>query len=169
MANVVSRGPRQILLALRYSLKGLSAAYRYEASFRLEAQLFVVLAPLGLWFGHGPLEKAWLVASLLLDIELRALSNGDYSMKRLVKELAVRYGRYKSFKDADLFAVITEMTYPEVGKFLKDYVGGIKPLPINEIFNKIGMEYDAGDHKVYPKPDATEEELALRSKWLFGE
>lgn len=120
--------------------------------------------------GQAPnLELKGVVASLLLDIELRALSNGDYSMKRLVKELAVRYGRYKSFKDADLFAVITEMTYPEVGKFLKDYVGGIKPLPINEIFNKIGMEYDAGDHKVYPKPDATEEELALRSKWLFGE
>lgn len=109
------------------------------------------------------------VVNLLLDIKLRSLSGGKYSVKQLVKDLAARFGRHKAFKDEELFKIITEMTYPEIGEFLEAHVSGIKPLPVNEIFNKVGMEYDAGDHKVYPKPDATEEELALKKKWLYGE
>ena len=115
------------------------------------------------------LELKGVVANLLLDIELRALSEGKYSVKQLVKDLAAKYGPYQSFKDDELFGVITEMTYPEIGAFLKAHVGGVKPLPINEIFNKVGMEYDAGDNKVYPKPEPSEEELALREAWLYGE
>lgn len=109
------------------------------------------------------------VVNLLLDIELRALSDGKHSVRQLVEGLAARYGKHKAFKDEELFKVITEMTYPEIGKFLEAHVNGIKPLPINEIFNKVGMEYDAVENKVYPKPDATEEELKLKEKWLYGE
>lgn len=106
---------------------------------------------------------------LLLDIELRSRSGGVYGLKHLLKGLAARYGRYKAFKDKELFGVIAEMTYPEIGEFLKTHVDGTKPLPFHEAFNKVGMEYDAGDNKIYPKPEASEEELALRKAWLFGE
>ncbi|MCB0594488.1 MAG: hypothetical protein H6557_15300 [Lewinellaceae bacterium] len=115
------------------------------------------------------LQLKGVVASLLLDIELRALSGGKYSVKQLVKDLAARYGRYKSFKDEDLFEIIAEMTYPEIGEFLLAHVGGTKPMPINEVFGKVGMEYDAGDNKVYPKLEPSEEELTLRKVWLYGE
>lgn len=118
---------------------------------------------------HMNLEFKGTIASLLLDIELRARSGGTHSLKKLVKGLAARYGRYKAFKDEELFGIIAEMTYPEIGQFLKDHVGGTKPLPINEIFNKVGMEYDAGDNKVYPKEGATKEEMELRKEWLYGE
>ena len=104
MANVVSRGPRQILLALRYSLKGLSAAYRYEASFRLEAQLFVVLAPLGLWFGHGPFEKAWLVASLLLVLMAELLNGAiEAVVDKTTPEFHELAGRAKDMGSAAVF------------------------------------------------------------------
>jgi diacylglycerol kinase (ATP) len=59
------RGPRQIWCALIWSIKGLSAGWRIEASFRLEVVLFVILFPLGLWLGNGPLEKTLLAGSLL--------------------------------------------------------------------------------------------------------
>lgn len=123
----------------------------------------------GLSDQYPNLEVKGALASLLLDIELRALSGGKDSVKKLAGGLVSRYGQYKAFEDAELFDVITEMTYPEIGEFLKNHVGGTTPLPINEVFNKVGMEYDAGDNKVYPKPDATEKELALREKWLYGE
>ena len=115
------------------------------------------------------LEIKGVMVNLLLDIELRALSRGNYSVNHLVQDLAGKYGPYKAFKDDELFNVITEMTYPEIGAFLDAYVGGAEPLPINEIFNKVGMEYDWGDNKVYPKPEPSEEELALREAWLYGE
>jgi diacylglycerol kinase (ATP) len=65
MPSNVNRGPRQIWQALVWSLKGLREGWRVEASFRLEAVLFVILFPLGLWLGHGAIEKALLAGSLL--------------------------------------------------------------------------------------------------------
>lgn len=66
MSSSQPRGPRQILKALVWSAKGLRAAWRHEASFRLEGYLLVILLPLGLWLGNGGVEKAILVGSLLL-------------------------------------------------------------------------------------------------------
>ena len=65
MPSNVNRGPRQIWQALVWSLKGLREGWRVEASFRLEVTLLVILFPLGLWLGHGAIEKALLAGSLL--------------------------------------------------------------------------------------------------------
>jgi diacylglycerol kinase (ATP) len=75
MPSTEPRGPRQIWRALKWSIKGLRAAWRYEASFRLEGYLFVVLFPLGLWLGRGPLEKAMLCGSLLLVLSAELLNS----------------------------------------------------------------------------------------------
>ena len=53
MAAEGFRGPRQVWNAFRWSMKGLKAGWRHEASFRLEACLAIVVVPLGLWLGHG--------------------------------------------------------------------------------------------------------------------
>jgi diacylglycerol kinase (ATP) len=75
MPSTEPRGPRQIWRALKWSIKGLRAAWRYEASFRLEGYLFVILFPLGLWLGRGPLEKAMLCGSLLLVLSAELLNS----------------------------------------------------------------------------------------------
>jgi diacylglycerol kinase (ATP) len=69
------RGPRQIARAFKWSMMGLRAAWRHEASFRLEGYLFVVLFPLGLWIGHGPIEKALLTGSLFLVLSAELLNS----------------------------------------------------------------------------------------------
>jgi len=66
MPSTEPRGPRQIWRAFQWSMKGLRAAWRHEASFRLEGYLFVIFFPLGLWLGQGPIEKAILSGSLVL-------------------------------------------------------------------------------------------------------
>ncbi|MCP4458654.1 MAG: hypothetical protein GY816_11615, partial [Cytophagales bacterium] len=38
---------------------------------------------------------------------------------------------------------ITALTYPEVGDFLRTYVGGNKSLPYAEMFEKVGVSYNA--------------------------
>jgi diacylglycerol kinase (ATP) len=75
MPSTVRRGPRQVWQALIWSLKGLRAGWRREASFRLEVCLLVVLFPLGMWLGHGPVEKVLLCGSLLLVPALELLNS----------------------------------------------------------------------------------------------
>lgn len=75
MSSTVRRGPRQIWRALIWSLKGLRAGWRREASFRLEVCLLVVLFPLGMWLGHGPVEKVLLCGSLLLVLAIELLNS----------------------------------------------------------------------------------------------
>jgi diacylglycerol kinase (ATP) len=104
MANAVSRGPRQILLAMRYSLNGLSAALRHEASFRLECQLFVVFAPLALWLGQTGLERAWLIGSLLLVLVAELLNGAiEAVVDKTTPEFHELAGRAKDMGSAAVF------------------------------------------------------------------
>jgi len=75
MPSTVRRGPRQIWQALIWSLKGLRAGWQQEASFRLEVGLVVVLFPLGIWLGNGPVEKVLLCGSLLLVLVIELLNS----------------------------------------------------------------------------------------------
>jgi predicted metalloprotease with PDZ domain len=85
-------------------------------------------------------QKGTLI-SMCLDIQLRKLSNGKYGMQNLVAELGSKYGTNKSFKDDELFAEITKMTYPQIGEFLNKYVAGSASLPLTEIFTLVGVRY----------------------------
>lgn len=75
MPSTEPRGPRQIWRAFKWSMNGLRAAWRHEASFRLETYLFVIFFPLGLWLGHGGIEKAMLAGSLLLVLAAELLNS----------------------------------------------------------------------------------------------
>jgi len=85
-------------------------------------------------------EKGALI-NLCLDIQLRKLSNGKSGTQTLMKSLAEKYGKEKSFQDDELFDVITGLTFPPIRNFFADYVEGIKPLPFKEMFNLIGVDY----------------------------
>ncbi len=85
-------------------------------------------------------EKGALIGAML-DIRLLDLSNGRYSLRDLVADLGEKYGADRAFKDEELFDVITEMTYPEIGEFFSRYVAGKESLPYKEYFAKAGIEY----------------------------
>ncbi len=59
-------GIKRIVHATRFSLQGLGACWRHEPAFRQEVVLTLVLVPLGLWLGATGVERALLVASILL-------------------------------------------------------------------------------------------------------
>lgn len=52
--------------ALLYSWAGLRAAWRHEAAFRLEALACLLMIPAAFWLGRSGLERAMLLATLLL-------------------------------------------------------------------------------------------------------
>jgi predicted metalloprotease with PDZ domain len=91
-------------------------------------------------------QKGALIAACL-DIELRSLSEGKYSLKDLMNELSKMYGKDHAFKDDSLFDIITGLTYPEIRKFFAEYVEGPEPLPYKEIFGLVGVDYAKSEKK----------------------
>ena len=72
-----AQGPQgidRIIKAFGFTLKGLRATYINEAAFRQETWLAIILVPLGIWLGPTPLEKAILVAVILLVLIVELLN-----------------------------------------------------------------------------------------------
>lgn len=80
---------------------------------------------------------------MCLDLYLIKYSNGERNLQWLMSELAKKYGKEVSFQDDELFGVIEQLTYPEVGKFLRTYVAKATPLPISEVLSWAGVNYTA--------------------------
>ena len=68
-------GLRRILSATRNSLEGFVAALRHEDAFRQELIVAAVLLPVGLWLGKDGLERALLVAVVLLVLVVELLNS----------------------------------------------------------------------------------------------
>ena len=107
MAASGFRGPKQIWNAFKWSMKGLRAGWRHEASFRLEACLAVVLVPLGLWLGHGPLEKIALVLPAVLVLSAELLNSAvEAVVDKVSPEFHELAGRAKDMGSAAVFLLL---------------------------------------------------------------
>lgn len=104
MASNEPRGPRQILQAFRYSAQGLYAAWRHEASFRMEIYLATPLIPLGIYLGATAAERALMAGSVLLVPMLELLNGGlEAIVDKTTPELHVLAGRAKDMGSAAVF------------------------------------------------------------------
>jgi diacylglycerol kinase (ATP) len=65
----------RLVKATGYSLAGLAAAWRGEASFRLELALALVFVPLGLWLGATGVERALLAGSVVLVLVVELINS----------------------------------------------------------------------------------------------
>jgi predicted metalloprotease with PDZ domain len=59
-----------------------------------------------------------------------------------MKDLAKTYGKEKAFKDDELFDQIAKLTYPEIRTFFAKYVAGNEPLPLQEVLQRVGINYE---------------------------
>jgi diacylglycerol kinase (ATP) len=69
-------GVRRLVLAFLNSWKGFKGAFKFEAAFRQEVALSVVLIPLGVYLGKTGIERALLVGSMLLVLIVELLNTG---------------------------------------------------------------------------------------------
>jgi diacylglycerol kinase (ATP) len=69
------RGVIRILRAFAASARGFAGAFREEAAFRQELALAAIVIPLGLWLGHSGVERALLVAPMLLVLVVELLNS----------------------------------------------------------------------------------------------
>lgn len=65
----------RVVRAFGNSWKGFRGAFREEAAFRQELALAVIAIPLGLWLGETGVERALLVAPVLLILIVELLNS----------------------------------------------------------------------------------------------
>lgn len=101
MASTEARGPRQILQAARYSAQGLKAAWKHEASFRLEVYLLLLLLPVAFLLGRSALERA-ILASVVILVPTMELMNGalEAIVDKTTPEHHILAGRAKDMGSA---------------------------------------------------------------------
>jgi diacylglycerol kinase (ATP) len=94
----------RILRAARYSASGLRATFQSDAAFRQELLIGVVLVPAAVWLGDSGLERAALVASLLLVLIVELLNTAvENVVDRVGTEPNDLSGRAKDVASAAVF------------------------------------------------------------------
>jgi len=98
------RGLTRVLRAVGSSLRGLEGAFREEAAFRQELALGVLVIPLGLWLGRGGVERALLIAPMLLILVVELLNSAiEATVDRIGFERHALAGLAKDIGSAAVF------------------------------------------------------------------
>lgn len=114
---------------------------------------------------YGNIYQRGAIVATMLDIRLLELSNGERGLREVLLELAKQYGPENAFQDDRFFDIFVDMTYPEIGNFIENYIKGTTELPYQEYFNKIGIQYDQNYQTLYTIDEPTPEQLFLFEKW----
>lgn len=110
MADRGVGGITRMLKASVYSWQGLRAAWRHETAFREEIWLALILIPSGLYLGDGGVQKALLVASVLLLPLVELLNSAlEAVVDRLGEEQHELSGRAKDMGSAAVALAILLM------------------------------------------------------------
>ncbi|RZJ93990.1 MAG: peptidase M61 [Hymenobacter sp.] len=104
--------------------------------------------------------------NLCLDVKLRELSSGKIGTQELTRQLLCHYGPHQPFVDDQFFDVLTQLTYPEMRAFFRDYLEQGRPLPLAETLAKVGLVYDPATYKIRVADHLTLTQLTLRQAWI---
>ncbi|NVJ51176.1 MAG: M61 family metallopeptidase [Gammaproteobacteria bacterium] len=81
------------------------------------------------------------MVSWLLDYKIREATDNERSYEDVHRLLFERFNAVdKGFTDADLTAIVNEVTGQDFSDFWRDYVWGVKPLPINDMLSFYGLQ-----------------------------
>jgi diacylglycerol kinase (ATP) len=98
------RGITRLLRAFAASARGLAGAFREEAAFRQELAIAGLVIPLGLWVGHSGLERALLIAPMLLILIVELLNSAiEATVDRISFERHALAGLAKDIGSAAVF------------------------------------------------------------------
>ncbi len=104
MAKSGATGITRIINAAGYSWLGFKAACKYEAAFRQELALTLLLTPVALYFGPSYADKAILLASLVLILLVEILNSAlEAVVDRFGDEIHPLSGRAKDMGSAAVF------------------------------------------------------------------
>ncbi|CAG0958086.1 undecaprenol kinase [Methylophilaceae bacterium] len=100
-------GLRRLLNAFGYSMAGIKAAYQNEDAFRQEVLMAIVLIPLAIYLGDNGLERAVMIASVMLVIIVELLNS---SIEATVDRISLEnHNLAKRAKDIGSAAVLMSL------------------------------------------------------------
>jgi diacylglycerol kinase (ATP) len=98
------RGLTRLWRACGSSARGLIGAFRDEAAFRQELFFAALVIPMGLWLGHGAVERALLVAPVLLILIIELVNSAiEATVDRIGFERHTLAGLAKDLGSAAVF------------------------------------------------------------------
>jgi len=101
MAYSGNTGFTRIIKAAGYSWKGIKAAYKYEAAFRQETWLALVLIPLAIYVAENTTQLAFMISSVLLVMLVEILNSAvEAVVDRFGDDLHELSGRAKDMASA---------------------------------------------------------------------
>lgn len=105
------RGIVRVMRALGASVNGLVGAFREEAAFRQELALALAVVPLGLWLGHSGVERALLIAPMLLILIVELVNSAiEATVDRIGFERHKLAGLAKDIGSAAVFMSFVLLT-----------------------------------------------------------
>ena len=105
------RGIVRVMRALGASVNGLVGAFREEAAFRQELALALAVVPLGLWLGHSGVERALLIAPMLLILIVELVNSAiEATVDRIGFERHTLAGLAKDIGSAAVFMSFVLLT-----------------------------------------------------------
>ena len=94
----------RVVRATRYALAGLRSAIRDEAAFRQELILGLVLTPVAIWLGDNGVERALMIAALLVVLIVELINSAiEAVVNRVGTEFHDLSGRAKDLSSAAVF------------------------------------------------------------------
>jgi diacylglycerol kinase (ATP) len=97
-------GIRRILRATKFSIQGFTQAWTHEAAFRQELVLAIIMTPIAVWLGQTMVERALLVAVLLLVLIVELFNSAiEAAIDRHGDEHHELSGRAKDMGSAAVF------------------------------------------------------------------
>lgn len=105
-------GPTRVFKAAYYSYKGIMSAVKYEAAFRQELIMALVMLPLAFWLEVTKLERLALVATVILVLVVELLNSGiEAVVDRIGAEHHELAGRAKDMGSAAVFLCLLLTAY----------------------------------------------------------
>lgn len=100
-------GMGRVFKALRYSAQGLDAALRFEAAFRQEAGLAVIMIPAAFFLGRHALEVFLLIAVMVLVLVVELLNSAIETLAdTITTDTHPLIGRAKDIGSAAVFLAL---------------------------------------------------------------
>lgn len=99
---------KRVINATKYSLQGLHAAFKFEAAFRQEVFLFIVMTPFAFALGQTALEVLFLISTLFLVLIVEILNSALEALAdRVCQDYDELIGRAKDMASAAIFLCFT--------------------------------------------------------------
>ncbi|HEV2126255.1 MAG TPA: M1 family aminopeptidase [Chloroflexota bacterium] len=79
------------------------------------------------------------LAALALDVEMRQSSKLAHGVPDLVRALNAEFGGRARFSPGDVARLATQLSGRDIAPFIRDYILGVKPLPIEHSLGAMGL------------------------------